>query len=184
MTAIQIRQLDAQGLYAHRDELIEVYRDAYADKIENQFFAEGRFWERLEAYAQRPGFGLVMAYDAGDDLVGYALGYPLPADSRWWHGLLADLDQELIAEDGTRTFALNYIMVRRDFRRRGVARELHNALKRSRPERRMTLLVLPDNVAAVLAYRAWGWQRIGELQPFRDGPTYDAMILDLGGVGT
>ncbi|NUT36209.1 MAG: GNAT family N-acetyltransferase [Hamadaea sp.] len=176
---LDLRLLSASDLPSHRDEMLDVYRDAYADKIANAFFAEQRYWDRVEAYAEREGFGLVMGYVRGEGLVGYALGYPLPASSRWWAGLVTPVEPSLTEETGRRTFALNYVMTRRAYRRRGIARALHDALMHSRTEERATLLVLPDNVAAVSAYRAWGWEKIGELRPFDDAPKYDAMILKL-----
>jgi GNAT superfamily N-acetyltransferase len=179
MIALDVRLTDAAGMEACRGELLDVYRDAYADKLGNPFFSEERYWERLEAYAQRTGFGLAMGYREGHGLVGYALGYTLPAGSQWWSGLLTRVDSSLVEEDGQRTFALNYIMVRRALRRQGIARQLHDALMKIRPEERATLLVMPGNVAASSAYAAWGWHKIGELQPFADAPIYDAMILDL-----
>jgi hypothetical protein len=39
--------------------------------------------------------------------------------------------------------------------------------------------VLPENAAAQSAYVAWGWYKIGDLQPFDDAPIYDAMLLNL-----
>ena len=64
-------------------------------------------------------------------------------------------------------------------RRRGYARALHDAMLRDRSEERAALLVLPDNVPARTAYRAWGWYQLGELQPFDDAPIYEAMLLEL-----
>lgn len=179
MTTLDIRVTGAAGMHAHRQELLDVYRDAYADRISNPFFSEERYWQRLEAYGQRDGFGLALGYNGEDGLVGYALGYPLPAGSKWWGGLTTEVDPALLEEDGARTFALNYIMVRQAHRRRGIARHLHDGLMETRSERRATLLVLPENVAAVAAYREWGWRKIGELRPFEDAPLYDAMILNL-----
>ncbi|GIF98230.1 GNAT family N-acetyltransferase [Catellatospora citrea] len=170
---------NAADLPELREELLDVYRDAYADKITNPFFAEDRYWQRLEVYAVRDGFQLVTGR-LHDRLVGYALGYTLPAGSAWWRGLLNEVDAGLLVEDGTRTFALNYIMVRQATRRHGMAKALHDALMASRTESRATLLVQPENVPASAAYANWGWYRIGQLKPFDDAPTYDALILDLG----
>ncbi|BCJ73045.1 hypothetical protein CS0771_25890 [Catellatospora sp. IY07-71] len=176
---LETTALGAAEMHAHREDLLDVYRDAYADKIGSPFFTEDRHWERLLAYGQREGFALTMGHLDGVGLVGYALGYPLPEGSRWWGGLLTDVAPELVAEDGHRTFALTYIMVRHAWRRHGFARSLHDRLMQTRPEERATLLVQPQNVAAVTAYRSWGWYKIGDLKPFADAPTYDAMLLDL-----
>ncbi|GAA1364292.1 hypothetical protein GCM10009661_13820 [Catellatospora chokoriensis] len=71
-------------------------------------------------------------------------------------------------------------MVRQATRRRGIAKALHDALMASRTESRATLLVQPENVPASAAYATWGWYRIGQLKPFDDAPTHDALMLDLG----
>jgi ribosomal protein S18 acetylase RimI-like enzyme len=176
---LETHLLDAAGMHARRDELLDVYRDAYADKIDSPFFTEERYWDRLVAYAERDGFALVTGDLDDEGLVGYALGYTLPEGSRWWGGLLTGVSPELVAEDGRRTFALTYIMVRQQWRRHGFARALHDALMSTRPEERATLLVQPANVAAVSAYRSWGWYKVGDLKPFDDAPTYDAMLFDL-----
>jgi len=107
------------------------------------------------------------------------MGFTLPANSAWWKGLLTPVDPELTVEDGHRTFALTYMMVRVAYRRRGYARALHDALLKDRPEQRGALLVLPDNTPARTAYYGWGWYQLGELQPFLDAPIYEAMVLEL-----
>ena len=161
-----------------KEELIDVYRDAYQEKIGTPFFSEERHWQRLQGYSAASGYALVEGR-VGDQMIGYALGYRLPRDARWWQGLITPVDPSLIAEDGSRTFALSYIMVRKSFRRQGYAKRLHDALLGQRPEIRATLLVDPSNTAARSAYIAWGWYKIGDLQPFDDAPIYDAMLKDL-----
>jgi GNAT superfamily N-acetyltransferase len=175
---LDVQRYDASGLTRYRDELLTVYTEVYTDKLSDPFFSPQRYWERLEAYASRDGYSLVLGRLDGE-LIGYAMGFTLPAGSSWWRGLRTAVDPALLTEDGHRTFAITYMMVRAPWRRRGYARALHDALIQGRAERRGALLVLPDNVAARTAYRSWGWYRVGELQPFADAPVYDAMVLDL-----
>jgi GNAT superfamily N-acetyltransferase len=179
---LDIQRYDADGLVRYRDELLAVYAEVYADKLSNPFFSPERYWERLEAYASRAGYSLVLGRLDGE-LIGYAMGFTLPAGSAWWRGLRTDVDPAVLVEDGQRTFALTYMMVRAAWRRRGYARALHDALLRDRPEQRAALLVLPDNVPARTAYDSWGWYQIGELQPFADAPVYDALVLDRQSTG-
>ncbi len=120
---------------------------ANADRLNEPFYSLSRYWERLVTYAARDGFGFVTGR-LGVEMVGYALGYPLPAGSGWWRGMRGDVDESLLTETGRRTFAFNELMVRPQWRRRGYASALHNALLRNRPEARTTLLVRPDNTAA------------------------------------
>jgi ribosomal protein S18 acetylase RimI-like enzyme len=173
-----VRRHDATGLHQQRDALLAVYREVYADKLDNPFFAVDRFWDRLEAYAARDGFSLITGR-LKDELVGYTLGYTLPPGARWWQGFRGDIAPELLEEDGTRTFAVNELMVVPAHRRRGYARALHDTLLVARPEERATLLVRPDNIPARTAYLKWGWYVLGELQPFDDAPVYEALMRPL-----
>jgi ribosomal protein S18 acetylase RimI-like enzyme len=174
---LAVIRYDATGLPEHRDDLLAVYAEVYADRLADPFFSLPRYWERLEAYAARDGFSLVAGRLEGE-LLGYALGYTLPEGSKWWQGLHGEVDRDLLTEDGGRTFALTEIMVRERWRRQGYARMLHDALLADRAEKRATLLVLPDNVPARSAYRSWGWYKLGDLQPFDDSPVYEAMVWD------
>jgi GNAT superfamily N-acetyltransferase len=169
---------DAAGAHAMLDSLVCVYAEVYAHKADDPFFTVERFTERLLAHSSRDGYELITASVEGT-LIGYAYGVPLPADTGWWRGLKEQVSGELIGETGDRTFALNEIMVRANWRRRGIARQLHDALMQARPEERATLLVEPRNIPARSAYERWGWRQLGTLQPFPDAPAYDAMVLDL-----
>lgn len=168
---------DAAGARALRDELIAAYAEVYADTLSDPFYSVDRFADRFAAHSSRPGYALVTAH-LDEELIGYAYGVPLSADTAWWQGLLTPVPAELTRETGRRTFALNEIMVREPWRRRGIARRLHDALLERRPEPRATLLVDPVNTPAKTAYTSWGWRRIGGLRPFPDAPVYDAMLLD------
>jgi ribosomal protein S18 acetylase RimI-like enzyme len=161
-----------------RDDLIAVYLDAYADRLGDPFLAPERHWDRVQGYASAGGYGIVEARVDGQ-MIGYALGYTLPENARWWQGLTIPVEPPLLVEDGSRTFALTYMMVRVEFRRRGYAKKMHDALLSSRSEKRATLLVHPANVAARSAYYSWGWYKIGDLQPFSDAPIYEALLKDL-----
>jgi ribosomal protein S18 acetylase RimI-like enzyme len=175
---LTIRQHDVHGLREQRQDILSVYSEANAERLGDPFYSLSRYWERLAAHASCDGFGFVTGR-LGAELVGYALGYPLPAGSGWWRGIRGEVDEALLAETGQRIFAFTELMVRPRWRRRGYATGLHDALLRHRPEERATLLVRPDNTAAHLAYRSWGWTKIGELQPFDDAPIFDAMVREL-----
>lgn len=172
----QIEHWTSDDLSGHRDEVLDVYARAYRERLTGPFYTPNRYWSRLEMYAARDTFAMVAAYAAGE-LVGYALGYGLPSSTRWWIDLQTDRPAAFFVEDGTRTFALNELVVAPD-RRRGYGRMLHDALLNSRPEERAALLVRPDNPASAL-YRKLGWQEIGRQQPFPDSPTFRSMVLPL-----
>jgi ribosomal protein S18 acetylase RimI-like enzyme len=175
---LSIMTCASADLERRRRVLIDVYEDVYRQRLGDPFFSTPRYWDRLHGYASRRGFSIKIGA-VGTIAVGYALGYTLPEGSGWWRGLKTDRDEGELAEDGHRTFALTEIMVREQWRRRGYAHQLHDALLAGREEERATLLVLPDNLPAKAAYASWGWRKMGELKPFDDSPTYDAMVIDL-----
>lgn len=169
---------DTARARAIQDDLFALYASIYADQLSDPFYSVERFAERFAGHSARAGFELVTGRIDGE-LIGYAYGGPLPARTQWWNGLRDAIPPELLAEDGSRTFALNEIMVTGNWRRLGIARTLHDTLLADRPERRATLLVDPGNTPARTAYLSWGWQLLGHLQPFPDAPVYDALVVDL-----
>ncbi|MEV0843595.1 GNAT family N-acetyltransferase [Actinocatenispora sera] len=173
--------LDVTGpdqLDALRADLVEVYSDAYAERIAaSEFYSTDRYWSRITGYATRPGFTLATAR-RGHTMIGYALGFTLAANAAWWEDLRTPVDPDDIREDGHRTFAVCELMVRPDQRGRGYGHGLHDALLARRPEQRATLLVRPDNPVRD-AYLRWGWRVLGRNQPYPDSPVYDAMVRDL-----
>ncbi|GLX05729.1 GNAT family N-acetyltransferase [Microbispora sp. NBRC 16548] len=175
------KRFDAAGAREQREIVSLIHRDAYAERIAtgDAFASDQAFMTRFDAYTSRDGFDLVMAY-VGDEPVGQAWGWPLPPDTRWWNGLEAEPEPGFIVEDGSRTFALSEIMVRRAWTGQGIAHALHNELLAGRGERRATLLVRPDNSAAYAAYVRWGWRPVAHLRPgWPDAPLMDVLILPL-----
>ena len=176
---LTIQHYDAEETEDTLDAVIGLYTASHADLIATDpFLSVERFLERLAGYRRAPGFELVIAHAEGTP-VGLAFGYTLPRNAAWWDGLLTPADPNLIAETGTRTFALNEIMVHPNHQRSGIARTVHTALMTGRTEDRATLLVRSDNEPAQAAYRRWGYTSIGKLKPFADAPVYDALILPL-----
>jgi ribosomal protein S18 acetylase RimI-like enzyme len=89
----------------------------------------------------------------------------------------------MVIEHAGRTFAVIELAVQRALRRHGVGRELHTYLLAGLTEERATLLVRPDAPAARYAYLSWSYRPVGRLQPFPNGPIYDAMVKELLGDG-
>lgn len=177
-----LKNYDSDGAKGLQESVIvPVYEDVYAQEIAHDpFFSVERFLGRFEGYVNAPGFAMCVARDQDQTPLGYMFGYRLSANARWWNGLVTDVPDGFTDEgDGTRTWAVNEIMVLKQARRHGVATALHNELISSRPESRATLLVEPDNTPAKAAYLSWGWTFVGSLQPFPDSPTYLSMIREL-----
>ncbi|VVJ22652.1 Uncharacterised protein [Amycolatopsis camponoti] len=163
-----------------KSTLTDIYSSVYAEppyfwgKEHAQLFAE-----RFAAQRQAPGFDLVVAR-AGGDVVGYAFGVTLQPNTPWWTTVTTPVDTELVTEWPGRTFALVELLVSRPWRRRGIAKRLHDRLLDGRPEQRATLTVLPDAHPAQHAYRAWGWHRVAQKSnPLPGAPTFDVMLKDL-----
>jgi GNAT superfamily N-acetyltransferase len=134
------------------------YYDGPADLAE--FVAE---WPGL---VTRSGFRLAVARLGGGGLAGFALGHAVGPASGWWpadHGT-----------DGT-GYGIAELGVHPDWRRRGIARRLHEALLAGRTETRVVLWMRPDAAAAAATYLRWGYRLAG---PAPDRPQYQVMFLD------
>jgi ribosomal protein S18 acetylase RimI-like enzyme len=179
-----LSRLDVEEARSRLDELVSVYVDVYADVDDGEgFFGEDRYRRQLAGHMAAPGWELVAAHIDGVT-VGYIYGFALPADTRWWRGLLTEVPPDFRAEDGGRTVAISELLVRAPWRRRGIARALHDEFLAGRRESRATLLVEPDNVPAQAAYAHWGWHKVAQLRPSWDGaPLYDVLVRPLSGSG-
>lgn len=148
--------------------------------LTGDFYSADRFSERLTMHAARPGWEAVIAYDSGE-AAGFAYCVPLSSNTAWWSSMRTALPDGYTTEDGKRTLALNEIVVRRPWRGTGLAHRLHEELVAGRDEQRVTLLVDPKagdgKVQAV--YEAWGYEKIGEQQPFPDSPVFASMMRPL-----
>lgn len=150
--------------------------------MDRPFYHRDRFDERLTAYSSRPGWEALIGYQ-GEEPVGYVFAVPLGADTAWWSAEQEPLPDEYVQEDGTRTLALNEILVRRPWRGahgQGTARALHEELLSRRREQRVTLLVNPALSGGRLkaVYESWGYKQIGRQQPFADSPVFASMMRD------
>lgn len=160
--------------------LIDIYSAVYAEPP--YFWGEEHtelFVRWFAGQRMAPGFDLVVAH-ADDEIVGFSFGVTLRPDTPWWSTVTTPVDAELITETPGRTFALVELLVLRPWRRRGVARRLHDQLLEGRPEQRATLTVLPEAEPAQHAYRAWGWRWVAQKSnPLPGEPVFDVMIKPL-----
>lgn len=176
-TDLVVVRHDGEGLRRQQDEILTVYREAYAERLDDPFFHPDRFWERIERVSYRDGFRLVTGRVDGE-LVGFTLGSVLSADTAWWRGLTTAHDPELIRETGSRTFGINELQVRPAWRRRGYATVMSDLLLKELAVERVTLLVRAENTPAFSAYLSWGFRVVGQMRPFADSPLYEAMVKD------
>ena len=108
-------------------------------------------------------------------LVGYAFGSPNDTE-RSWPGIHAVFPN--LVQSGP-VYIFREFAVRGDWQRHGYGGLIHNELLHGRPEQAAHLLLRKDNNVARAAYQSWGWSPAGEVKPFDDSPTFDAMALDL-----
>jgi ribosomal protein S18 acetylase RimI-like enzyme len=167
---------------AQLDAILPVYEQVYAEPP----YFEGpqdvaEFLDHFGQQARRPGFRLVTA-QSGGEVIGFAFGYLLPANTQWWAGLQKPLAAEFTSETGNRTFAIIELAVRAPYRRLGVGTRLHAALLDRLTAERVTLTVRPEPQVAPArrAYAAWGYRKVGEIRPWEGAPLYNSMVLDLG----
>jgi GNAT superfamily N-acetyltransferase len=173
--------LDGDQALVHLEELRDLYLDVYADppygwgEDHADLFVE-RFWMQ----AVGDGFALVEARH-GDVLVGTVFGVTLKPSTPWWQNLVELVPEDVTTERPGRTFAVVELVVRRPWRRRHIAKELHDRLLAGRPEERATLTVLPAALPAQAAYAKWGWQRVAQKRnPLPGSPVFDVMVKELG----
>lgn len=93
------------------------------------------------------------------------------------------LPEGYVREDGRRTLALNDVVVRGPWRGaagKGAAHGIQEELVSGRTEQRVTLLVNPAHSDGRLkaVYESWGYEEIGQQQPFPDSPVFSAMMRD------
>ncbi|MFD7405969.1 GNAT family N-acetyltransferase [Streptomyces sp. NPDC059866] len=179
---VEIRHYTAEQLPEFRQTLLDIHAEVrHRDfGLIGPFYEVERFDERLSSYASRPGWSAVVGYESGD-AVGFAFGVPLGRDTRWWSAMITELPQGYTEEDGKRTVALNEIVVRKPWRGRGIAWQIHEEWLSQRTEQRVTLLVNPTagNGAVQAVYEAWGYRAVGRQQPFPDSPVFTSMTRDL-----
>lgn len=177
LTELTFTHHDASSAADLVDRLVAVYLDAHAD--DGPFYTEERYRRQLAGHMPAPGWSGITA-STGAALVGYAYGFPLQPSTRWWQGLTTPVPDGFTSEDGRRTFALSELLVRPAWRRRHVAKALHDQLLGARPEQRATLLARPDNAPAQAAYANWGWQKVARLHPDWDhAPHFDVLVIPL-----
>lgn len=177
---LDIRHYATEQAAEIRPTLLDVYAEIYTpDNTDDPFTSVDRFATGLDNWSSRPGWSCAVGYD-DDQVVGYTYGAPLPANARWWSGLINPVDENLVRETGTRTYALSELMVRAPWRKTGTARHLHDALLEKRPEQRATLLVRQAHPKVHSLYTRWGWTTVGDLRPrIEHAPLMHAMLLDL-----
>ncbi|GAA2558075.1 hypothetical protein GCM10010423_69820 [Streptomyces levis] len=151
--------------------LIEVHADAYADAMDNEF--NQRFPWFVDHWSRMHGFTCIVAYD-GDEPTGFAYGAPLQQGREWWRSTAFEPNNGYTA-----TYAVSEVMVRPKWRKQGISERLHEALLEEREEDLAVLLVDVTHPKVQELYETWGYEKVGEQQPFADSPLYAVMVKRL-----
>lgn len=179
MTDVDFHRLDGKEAKSRRETLADVYEEAYAEKLDGAFRSRAGFLDRLDAYVQRPGFDLVTAHRDGK-LVGFIFGFGIAPSGTWWGGFKGAVPERVVElTTQEKVFAISELMVRPAYRRHGIARRLHDELLAARSETLGTILVDPKNTPARSAYYAWGWEKLGDIQPFDNSPVFESLAKQL-----
>jgi len=164
------------------DDFLSAYEEVYAEPPYNEGPRDvAEFIEHYDAHTQRAGMRLILARE-GAEVVGFAYGYYLAPDTRWWANLQdVQLPSAYTREDGRRTFVILEMAVRKPWRRRGISTALHERLLDGVEAQRVTLTVRPEPEAAPAraAYVAWGYESLGTSHPWDDAPFYECMVRPL-----
>jgi hypothetical protein len=177
---IDFTTVGAEAAASHIHELAALYREVYAEPpYEWGDEHVALFEERFDTQRRQHGFTLIEAREQ-TALVAMGFGVTLQPNTPWWQNLTTPVDDHLSRERLNRTFALVELLVRAPWRRRHIAKTIHDLLLVHRIEERATLTVLPAAEAAQAAYRKWGWRKVAQKRnPLPAAPLFDVMVKDL-----
>jgi ribosomal protein S18 acetylase RimI-like enzyme len=178
-SVVDIQRYDAKSAASVTPDVARLYEAVYREPPyceDPEDVAE--FLKGMPRRVAQPAFRLVVATTDGKP-VGFAFGHQLTADTRWWQGAATPLPDSIVREHAGRTFAIIELAVAAEYRRRGIAKAMHDALLVDADEERVTLLVRPEAMPARRAYERWGYARVGTIRPWPEAPLYHAMVLNL-----
>ncbi|GAA1897712.1 hypothetical protein GCM10009837_20040 [Streptomyces durmitorensis] len=167
------------------EDLLEDLADLYVESRETEPREEYRsrsrqdFLNRLAGDIRRPGFAMVIAET--DGLVGCAFGFPVRSDGFWWSGFDGELPRSIEQlTESDRAFAITNILVRPHSQDQALARRLQERLLGDHQASLGTTLVDQADHLALCAFRAWGWQDIGENWSPPGAIVFRVLVLPLG----
>ncbi|WP_432047916.1 N-acetyltransferase family protein [Streptomyces asiaticus] len=157
------------------DDLVGIYKECWAHKLHLPHYAPETFGERLRRHAGEPGWEAVVAYGSGEP-IGYIYANRLTgSDDRWWCRT-RPAPESVVA--GASTVAVKEMMVRGQWRGRGVARGMHDVLLGGRSEVQASLMVNPLNQDGKVQalYVSWGYRAVGTAQSSPEAPVLTVMV--------
>ncbi|MBL1102698.1 GNAT family N-acetyltransferase [Streptomyces coffeae] len=177
---ITVERLDGRAAARAENAIRLVYAEAFAEPPYEETADDiDAAFRRFPSQTRKGTFRATLARTEDGEPVGMAYGSLLGPDAEWWDKLTEPVSDDLRRETGHRTFGLMELAVRRPWRRRGMARRLHEALLDGIEAERVLLNVHPDSVAATTAYHAWGYRKVGEARPWAEADLHDVLLLAL-----
>jgi ribosomal protein S18 acetylase RimI-like enzyme len=177
---ITVERMDGSAAVRAEDAFRLVYAEAFAEPPYNETADDvAATFRRFRSQTRKGAFRATLARTEDGEPVGMAYGHPLGPNTGWWDQLTEPVPDDMRREDTHRTFGLMELAVRGSWRGQGIARRLHETLLDGIEAERVLLNVHPDSKAALAAYRAWGYRKIGEARPWTGANLHDVMLLDL-----
>lgn len=172
---IEVLAFDCRDIARNIDEVADVYEAAYAERG----FTRMSFLSWFNRHRERYPLDFSVACDR-HHIIGWMYSFRLPPDAPWWDHFQGELPAGLAqATASWRVHVFAELVVLPPYRRRGIARQLYQAVSGRWTEADFAALaVLVDNEVARRAYLRWGWYRIGDIQS-PDGACFEAMVLEL-----
>ncbi|WP_461006428.1 GNAT family N-acetyltransferase [Streptomyces capparidis] len=179
-TEITVRHHDAHEAPAVRPALVVIYAGMLEEglRVPRSATVE-RFAEVPRAHTAIPGWSCVIAYH-GEEPVGCGYGWPLPADTDWWDGLLTPAPADVKAETGSRTLQFRELMLRRAWRGTGTGRRLFDNLLGAYDVERAVCATSAGRPRLHAYYTACGGRSLGDYRaPGSTAPPNTAFLFPL-----
>ncbi|BEL12940.1 GNAT family N-acetyltransferase [Actinoplanes sichuanensis] len=175
MPSYEIEPWPGSTVEARIDQLAEVYAEVYSEPpySSGQLWSRSAFVERTRRQIRREGFSFYAARDE-QQIIGFSFGLSF-AEGSWWAGGATEPSTELRRAS---KFAVIELIVRKNWRRLGIGRQLLSTLLSTRAEQYAILTAMPNAEARAL-YERWGWIQTGTAQHSPDSPVLDALALPL-----
>ncbi len=151
---------EAADVDALRDQLASVYRSAFCAPEYGETEANVRNFavEQLPLHVTRAGFRMAVAFNEGDQVVGFAYGYT-GHRGQWWSEYVAErAPADVVAEWLGGHFEFVELAVAQDAQRQGTGQRLHDVLLSGLPHSRALLTTYARDLPAPRLYRRAGWE--------------------------
>jgi len=157
--SVEIVYLPAEALQAEQEQIISVYREAFAPPPYNENEADVRlFAHSLDRRRRRPGFRYIAALDRQRGrIVGFAFGYSCKS-GQWWRDMVAGaLPPAAVNRWLANAFEVVELAVAPAFQGHGFGSRLHDALLAGLPHQTAVLSTIQSETVALKLYRRRGW---------------------------